>query len=904
MAKTHYGYKDGQFKQGKCDVTVGTCPYGNHSEDPNKINDLREYVSKSLSENPSYEAVYNLMSRMHGEKNVTSALLIQQGVPAKLAKAWVNEPVSAEYERDYVADGAEVEPEPAVEEPVSIVPVEETGYLITKPMPTDEELAKMFPDSSPLKRRSLWRIREHIYNSQLKRWKEQDEEELRQLRAQGIDDAQAEALYEDPEDEFLRLSEEDITEDEAEPEVTPEPAKPAPPAVTETIPTDDELEDMYPDVPRDIRMRLWKNAMRQAGVPIPKPEDDGVPSEEELEELYPTVPPNARLGRWKRDKRELEDIHRWNKNNTAFTNIAEKLSNPGLAGTLTDEEKALLEEPYKDIDYINRAIFDNYAGKTLTGDSYDETSAIRALADYGAKGSKVETDIIQSHFHDEANPGRAEDRELARQLTNPDYILDNPNARIRDSRQLATSDLSEIVSAGKDIDIEENKRALATHLDNFEGTLRDARTAKEAFNNAPNPSLEKLKEKARRVDANNLKPASLFTAEGHDVFQSDDPADKAQREEAAEHWKRNFKPGSHIMMGNMDAEVYTLQPDGRVTSSTGRNVGYADYKTGDLRGTDGYPLLDHRNGVRLYGSADALIREAVADGEHFDVAHRSADPGFISKYETDPAYAEPVGKMRKYLADRDAALTEKAKRNEEIYHAQRSADPEDMYEKLNKVGLTIPSYEANMHLPNAAEGIRNRMSSYISSEIQAGRLQYNQDTKEFTRSDRPDTAKMEPKLNYDEVFGGKGTLAENVSLMTAVRRTHNIATSHTSQHADGLSPAVGKYNPAASRRKNWGDTPISAAKADTGDILTSGVLNSDDTVSTYVVLDAANRIVAPVINGRTPIQANVDNTFNAQASEDAITNIEQRAKAKDATVYKIQLTEDFKDDQGRTLELW
>lgn len=838
MAKTHYGYKDGQFKQGKCDVTVGTCPYGNHSEDPNKINDLREYVSKSLSENPSYEAVYNLMSRMHGEKNVTSALLIQQGVPAKLAKAWANEPVSEEYERNYVADSSEVEQEPAVEpEPVIESPV------------------------AP--------------------------------------------LAEDPEDEFLRLSEEDITGDvEEELEVAPEPAKPAPPAVTETIPTADELEDMYPDVPRDMRMRLWKNAMRQAGVPIPKPEDDGVPSEDKLEELYPSVPPNARLGRWKREMREMERVNLWHKNNTAFTNIAEKLSTPGLAGTLTDEEKALLEEPYKDIDYINRAIFDNYAGKTLTGDSYDETSAIRALAYYGAKGSKVETDIIQSHLDDALYPGRSEDRALARQVMNPDYILDNPKARIRESRKLEVSDLREIVSAGKDIEVEENKRALASYLDDMEITLKEARTLKEGANNAPNPSLEKLKEKARRVDTHNMKPASLFTAEGHDVFQSDDPADRAQREEAAEHWKRNFKPGSHIMMGNMDAEVYTLQPDGRVTSSTGRNVGYADYKTGDLRGTDGYPLLDHRNGVRLYGSADALIKEAVADGEHFDVAHRSADPGFISKYETDPAYAEPVGKMRKYLADRDAALTEKAKRNEEIYHAQRSADPEDMYEKLNKVGLTIPSYEANMHLPNAAEGIRNRMSSYISSEIQAGRLQYNQDTKEFTRSDRPDTAKMEPKLNYDEVFGGKGNLAENVSLMTAVRRTHNIASSHDSMLADGLSPAVGKYNPAASRRKNWGDTPISAAKAGTGDLLTTGVLNSDDTVSTYVVLDAANRIVAPVINGRTPIQANVDNTFNAQASEDAITNIEQRAKAKDATVYKIQLTEDFKDDQGRTLELW
>lgn len=841
MAKTHYGYKDGQFKQGECKVTTGTCPYGNHSEDPNKINDLREYVSKTLNENPNYQVAYQMVAAMKGEKNVTAADLVKQGVPAKLAKAWANEPVSAEYERDYVAGGAEIEQEPAVE----VEPVIES------------------PVAPPA---------------------------------------------EDPEDELLRLSEEDITEDEdedgVEPEVAPEPAKPAPPAVTETIPTADELEDMYPDVPRDMRMRLWKNAMRQAGVPIPKPEDDGVPSEDKLEELYPSVPPNARLGRWKREMREMERVNLRHKNNTAFTNIAEKLSTPGLAGTLTDEEKALLEEPYKDIDYINRAIFDNYAGKTLTGDSYDETSAIRALADYGAKGSKVETDIIQSHLDDALYPGRSEDRALARQVMNPDYILDNPKARIRESRKLEVSDLREIVSAGKDIEVEENKRALASYLDDMEITLKEARTLKEGANNAPNPSLEKLKEKARRVDTHNMKPASLFTAEGHDVFQSDDPADRAQREEAAEHWKRNFKPGSHIMMGEMDAEVYTLQPDGRVTSSTGRNVGYADYKTGDLRGTDGYPLLDHRNGVRLYGSADALIKEAVADGEHFDVAHRSADPGFFSRYETDPAYAEPVAKMRKYLADRDAALTEKAKRNEEIYHAQRSADPEDMYEKLNKVGLTIPSYEANMHLPNAAEGIRNRMSSYISSEIQAGRLQYNQDTKEFTRSDRPDTAKMEPKLNYDEVFGGKGNLAENVSLMTAVRRTHNIASSHSNPLADGLSPAVGKYNPAASRRKNWGYEPISASKASTGDLLTTGTFNNDDTVSTYVVLDAANRIVSPVINGRTPIQANVDNTFNAQASEDAITNIEQRAKAKDATVYKIQLTEDFKDDQGRTLELW
>lgn len=845
MTKKHYGYRDGKVRVGDCNVTVGTCPYGNHSEDPSKINDQQEYVSEALGENPNYETLLNAMVRMYGEKNVTAKLLMGQGIPEKLAKIWANEPVSEEYERDYVSDGTPVvtpEPEP-VAEPTVEPAVEPVAESIE-----DVELPHKEPVAEP-----------------------QD--------SQADNDAEAEAPQ--------------------------EPSKPAPPAVRDTIPTADELADMYPNVSANMRMRLWKNDMRQAGVPIPKPEDNGEPSDDELAELYPQVPSTHRRSVWKRDKEHLERVHRWNRDNTAFTNIAAKLSDPNLAGTLTEEEKSLLEEPYKDIDYINRAIYDNYAGKTLETRSYDETSAIRAIADYGAKGNQVDTGIIQSHFGDDALPNRAKDRELARRLLNPDYILDNPRARIRGSRELEVSELREIVSVGKDTAVEDSRRALANAIDDLEFTITETRTLKEGANAKPNPSLDELKEKARQADANNGKPASLFTAEGHHVYSGDDSTSKAQREEAAEHWKRNFKPGSHIMMGEMDAEVYTLQPDGRVTSSTGRNVGYADYKTGDLRGTDGLALLDHRNGVRLYGSADALIRDAVADGDHVDIAHKSADPGFLSKYEIDPAYAEPVFKMTKYLDDRDAALTARSKRNEETYHAQRATDdPAEMYEKLNKVGFTIPSYEANMHVPNAAEGIRNRMSSYIADEIQAGRLQYNQDTKEFMRSNRPDTAKMEPKLNYDEIFDGKGNLAENVSLMNAVRRTRNIMNAHDSQLADGLAPAVGKYNPAASRRKNWGDTPISAAKAKDGDILTTNTLNSDDTVSTYVVLDAKNRIVAPVIDGRTPVQAQVEGVNNAQASEDAVINIEKRAKAKDATLFKVQLTEDFRDEQGRVLELW
>lgn len=86
MAKKHYGYRDGKVRVGDCNVTVGTCPYGNHSEDPSKINDLQEYVSDALGENPNYETLLNAMVRMYGEKNVTAKLLMGQGVPEKLAK--------------------------------------------------------------------------------------------------------------------------------------------------------------------------------------------------------------------------------------------------------------------------------------------------------------------------------------------------------------------------------------------------------------------------------------------------------------------------------------------------------------------------------------------------------------------------------------------------------------------------------------------------------------------------------------------------------------------------------------------------------------------------------------------------------------------------------------------------
>lgn len=99
MARMHYGYRDGKFRQGECGVTTGTCPYGNHSESREKIDDLREYVAGALYEDPSLGATYEKVASREGGKNITSDMLIREGVPVKLAKIWANEPVSAEYAR-------------------------------------------------------------------------------------------------------------------------------------------------------------------------------------------------------------------------------------------------------------------------------------------------------------------------------------------------------------------------------------------------------------------------------------------------------------------------------------------------------------------------------------------------------------------------------------------------------------------------------------------------------------------------------------------------------------------------------------------------------------------------------------------------------------------------------------
>lgn len=54
-----------------------------------------------------------------------------------------------------------------------------------------------------------------------------------------------------------------------------------------------------------------------------------------------------------------------------------------------------------------------------------------------------------------------------------------------------------------------------------------------------------------------------------------------------QHWKNTLKPGAYLMLGHQDAQVYTTQPNGTITTPTGQTYGTVDYQTGVLRKTNG-----------------------------------------------------------------------------------------------------------------------------------------------------------------------------------------------------------------------------------------------------------------------------------------------------------------------------
>ena len=755
MAKTHYGYKDGEFKQGKCEVTTGTCPYGNHSEDPNKINDLREYVAKTLNENPNYRIAYQMVEGIYGAKNVEAKHLMARGIPEKLAKAWANEPVSDEFKRDYVADG-------------------------TAEAPAETEQIK----------------------------------EETNAKAPVIDDSIVGA------------------ETPVEGDATPK-----------------------------IGYRGWRD--RTGWVRISK-----------------------------------------------FQDAAKKLEHPE---TLTEEERERMEAPYDELEYVNRMLAENYQlnnpgeplPEYLTGD------AIEDMKRFGEPGNEINDKIIAGLIVDGQEGIPFESREFARQNIDVDFLLNSKDTHF-EPKAFTDVDPGNVTDVGKDPDTEQMRLTLSTYVGAVAQLHKDALDAKSIryINDEPDISAKEMAERA--VEYRESYGAARFMVKDRHFEKQDIEAEEYDRG-VSRHWRENMKPGAYIMLGKMDAEVYTLQEDGRITSPDGVPVGWANYETGELYDRVGTPLYHTGGAPRLFKDDEAVLKYAVADGQHrvYHVADNSTDPGFYSRYEIsdDPVVKEKLGMIRDFYADKDETYERVAERKESISNAITDEKPAEVYSTLRKLGL--PKLEAlesgSNPRPTEKLDAENQVKAFIKNGITNGDLEYMGNGSFAPGSGLSiEDMKNTHTLDYDRIFDENDSVATRASMVATVRRNRNFGSSFDSFISDVSSPKPGRYSPVAHRRRHWNpnEPRAFATEGKTGELITSNHENPDGTYDTYIMVNAKRGMMLPIEDGLIPVEKNEGGVLNAPVSEETVQTLLDRYHAGDRELSKrIKVTDDI-DWSTNPLYVW
>lgn len=784
MAKTHYGYKDGQFKQGKCEVTTGTCPYGNHSEDPNKINDLREYVAKTLNENPNYQVAYEMVARMHGEKNVTAALLTQQGVPAKLAKAWANEPVSEEYERDYVADGttgAVVEPEP-------------------EPVTEEEPLVEVNPAEDNL-------------------WGTAAADKYGHIPSVNYEELE---VFEDP--------------------------------------------DVYEQTPRYHESDLTKRERRVGN-------------------------------------RAVEE----------FADLAHRIRDPEFFGGANQEKvEEVFEEPYKTLQFINQELQADWArrnpGQPLP-DELRNLNEMEALVSFNLPGNEVDTNIVAKDVREGAIGISPEAREFAREHVSVANLLSHEHVNFQGYAENFVEERQENLEAtGKNLELEKKKIIIDRHLVRAAQDYQDSVDAKAKRNEKlPSVTVDKIKEDSKEFVEYDLVNDDLYLYK-KDARRRGSAATNNYYENVAKHWRENLKPGAYVMFGAGDAEVYTVQEDGGVVAPDGGLSGYVDYKSGVFYGTDGVPMRHYNGAPRLFKDDTDLLENAIAGGKYMRYpAPNGADPGHVSRYELDksPRVQNKLAKIRNFIDNKDADYREIAQRKESIYKATNDKqDTKAQYEALKKLGFKpLAHMERGGKLTKTSEDrAKMEMNHFIEQEISAGRMIYTGG--EYHKNDGASVDELQSrKLDYDTVFDKDDDVATRVSMVNAVRRTHNTETSYRNPTSYTRSKPPTRHEAVAHRRRDWDATPsnIPPREAVDGNLLVGEKAHRNGMPVVYLVVDDANRLMVEV-----PYTIHKSETesgeLDAPASNEELDSLKARYLAGDKALTVVNI-EDENEYAGK-LRVW
>ena len=380
-----------------------------------------------------------------------------------------------------------------------------------------------------------------------------------------------------------------------------------------------------------------------------------------------------------------------------------------------------------------------------------------------------------------------------------------------------------------------------------------------------------------------------------------------------QHWKNTLKPGTYLMLGHQDAQVYTTQPNGTITTPTGQTYGTVDYQTGVLRKTNGEPIT-YRDNPRIYTNAHDLMRYGTPTGDpgltngHLETITTSADPGYFSKYENTPQYP----KVKNYLKQIEAAKTERSRRKEET--ARAIADHpniEELYSKIDTTelgqdkGLAVERYDANP-TPANKRALHGPVAAYLTKEINAGRLKYNPETKTFsTNNPRPDIANMKPDTPLNDLLEGAGTFTEKVSLVNSAKRARAFESARDDVISRAVEPKIGRHNAASHRRRNWNTeaTPQGGSRGQVKDVLISPTENEQGYRDVFVVVDEGKMARIPQYQG-TVSSFNFEDPADVAmpATDYAIQGILDRYAKNDMSLIVEPLAD--KSQDGTELIVW
>lgn len=392
------------------------------------------------------------------------------------------------------------------------------------------------------------------------------------------------------------------------------------------------------------------------------------------------------------------------------------------------------------------------------------------------------------------------------------------------------------------------------------------------------------------------------------VFNEDT---QAYIEGSNQRWKDALKkPGTYIMLGHSDTEVYRVAKKGEygegrwIVNSRNQVVAEIDV-LGDIA-QRGLGKVDFTNGARIFKSADELKKYASVAATSFDKgAPYSTDAGTLSRYETSGN--KGFQRAKKLLYMQEKYNTEVGKRNEmrQAFTAHTiNDDPEDVFNKLSKFGMKAPEGYNGLN-PNILVG---HNTAFVRKQINDGKLAYNPETKElYVPAGKKPLEKMKVYTDLPTATGVKNVM-EATSIANAATRafmrneTRDTALSRASSYLND------RHNPASHRRANWGYEglpPVKPSGGATGQVVYKATPDSNMKHEAWVIVDADKKLMVKIPQDAGVISRNQTkdpSQVDMPVSEYALTAIQNRYAVKDNSLEFATLDDVTAD--GEELRLW